>query len=196
MAKIILTKVQEEKLRKNERNFLAAEHPEQGSASLFSDLHEFFINHLMIAYDFTSRTMAENLIEQKLQSSSINDFALQLSFSMIERLYGGRYQDAAEFFVSYQDWLRGKHAEKSRVASMATRSSRKGDIGRLIEDIVNKNLAISESDLLKELKKHVGVGVIDVIDDTHIYGKENQVVALSALRGRLSRAKKLKKKTT
>ena len=196
MAKIILTKVQEEKLRKNERNFLAAEHPEQGSASLFSDLHEFFINHLMIAYDFTSRTMAENLIQQKLQSFSINDFALQLPFSMIERLYGGRYQDAAEFFVSYQDWLRGKHAEKSWVASKAPRSSRKGDIGRLIEEIVNKNLAISERDLLKELKKHVGVGVIDVIDDTHIYGKDSQVVALSALRGRLSRAKKLKKKTT
>ena len=33
MAKIILTKVQEEKLRKNERNFLAAEHPEQAPSS-------------------------------------------------------------------------------------------------------------------------------------------------------------------
>jgi hypothetical protein len=189
MKKVILTKLQEQRLIKNENNFLASEQSEQDSSTLFEDLHRFFVDHLMIAHNLTFRTEAEDLIKQKVFNSSIDDFSLQLPLSIIERLSSGKYQNAADYFGSYQGWLQGKHTEKSKKAAKAPRPKRKGSIGLLIDELVSKNPAITEAVLLKELKKHVGVGEIDTINDTEIYGKDGQIVARSALRGRLSRAK-------
>jgi len=190
MKKPGLTKPQVNKLQKNEKNFLAAEQAGQDDSSLFKDLHDFFIRQLMIAKNLTSRKAAQNLIMQQASSTSPNDFALQLPHSIIERFSGGRFQDAADLFTSYQNWIKAQHAQKSKRAASFPRPSRSGAIGALIDNIVRADPHISTAGLLQELKQHQRGYVIDLVDDTHIYGSDGQEIPISALRGRLSRTKK------
>ena len=67
----------------------------------------------------------------------------------------------------------------------------KHPIDELIDDIVTQNPAISGHRLLIELRKMIGKGVIELIDDTHIEVASGAPdIKISGLKDRLTRAKK------
>ncbi len=190
MKKVTLTLEQQELLKKNTQDFLSRESPDQPVPDLFSAFHEYFIGQIMIAYGFKSRFEADALLAKVVETPELTSFPLLLPREIAKSFKSGRYEDSNKIFESYVSWLAEQHAQKSRRASRAERPNRKGQIGKLIDQIVANNPNITEPELLSELRKHERLGVISTIEDGEIVAEDGSVVSISAIRGRLSRSKK------
>ncbi len=86
--------------------------------------------------------------------------------------------------------------EARRRALMPRKSKTSSQLNKLIDDIVATCPTISVYELLRRLRKQIGHGVIQAINDTEITfeDEESMPVKRSALKDRLSRAKKKNRK--
>jgi hypothetical protein len=190
LKKVTLTPQQQRLLKENTQEFLSRALPGQPVADLFRAFHEYFIGQVMVAYGFKSRFEADALIAKGVQTPELISFPLLLPREIAKSFVHGRYEDSNKIFESYLSWLAEQHAQKSRRASRAERPNRKGQIGKLIDQLVLNNPNITEPELLSELRKHERLGVISTIEDGEIVAEDGSTVSISAIRGRLSRSKK------
>lgn len=181
----------QELLAQLETRFLEGERSESDEATMVA-FHEFFIEYLRVARALATRDEAAKLI-LKMADAIIIDFKVALPHGIVRHWAASNLPASAEFFVTYGNWLKEKHAEKSRNAAKQSRIKRQSGISQLIADLVAQNPEISEQEVLQALRERSYGRYEDIvteITDSEIYGRRGETVKLSALRGRISRARK------
>jgi len=173
-----------------EKRFLEGERSESDEATMVA-FHQFFVEYLRVAKALATTDEAARLI-LKMADEIISDYSVALPHGIVRQWAGLDFAASAQYFVTYCKWLKQKHAEKRRSAARQSKTKRLSGISQLIADLVGQNPGISEQEVLKalELRSYGYDDVVMEVTDSAIHGRGGETVKLSALRGRISRAKK------
>ena len=168
--------------------FLAAPAPES-DAALVREFHAFYIEFLRVGLNLSTQIEAEALIRSKAEETP-ESFELAFPHGVVRHWAQGQAESATKFVESYFQFVKRKHAEKSRKASRSPRRARRDDFSKLIDEIVRAKPAITRRQLHTELQQFEYGEVVDRVYTGYVLLVSGEEITVSGLQGRLARSRK------
>jgi hypothetical protein len=115
------------------------------------------------------------LMDRRMADRAILETAVEAIDSETKRHVAIRSQKSFE--EALQDAERAKRRFVRQQARSGGKAAKADSLQMIITDIVQKNPEIAVTQLLLELRKYQGDGIIDEIDETHIYFRQSGAAA-------------------